>query len=88
MADRGVHYGSPEDNFARIARRWDVHLRNTWGNLGQPDFDPVDVAIMMDDVKTARLENQPHHLDSWVDKAGYAACGANIVCEDPDAKTE
>ncbi|MFN7882545.1 MAG: DUF6378 domain-containing protein [bacterium] len=24
----------------------------------------------------ARLKNSPNHRDSWVDLAGYAACGA------------
>ena len=31
---------------------------------------------MMDWVKTARLLNDLSHEDSWVDKAGYSALGA------------
>lgn len=31
-----------------------------------------------DHPKIARLENDPHHHDSWVALAGYAACGAEI----------
>lgn len=76
-ADRGLNYGKPEDNFTRIARRWRVHILNRF-DVDIP-IDAVSVAIMCDDLKTARLENDPTHLDSWVDKAGYSACGANIA---------
>lgn len=76
VADRGLNYGSPEDNFLRIARRWAVHLKNRHG-LDVP-VDAHDVPMMMADMKLARLENAPDHLDSWVDVAGYAACGANL----------
>ena len=81
VGDRGLNYGKPEDNFNRIAARWNAHVLNRWGiHVG---FDAVDVAIMCADLKLARLENDPKHLDSWVDLAGYAACGANLVCEEP-----
>jgi len=76
VADRGLNYGSPEDNFNRIARRWQLHFLNRYGvNV---TVDAHDVAQMMVDMKLARLENQPHHEDSWVDIAGYAACGNNL----------
>jgi hypothetical protein len=81
VADRGLNYGKPEDNFTRIARRWVVHIKNRF-NIDVP-LDAISVAIMCDDLKSARLENTPDHLDSWVDKAGYAACGANIAANEP-----
>ena len=81
VADRGLNYGAPENNFTRIAFRWQAHVANRYGE--SPHFDATDVAIMMTDVKLARLENQPNHLDSWIDVAGYAACGANIECDEP-----
>jgi hypothetical protein len=34
---------------------------------------------MLDLMKTARLQNMPSHADSWIDKAGYAACGAETA---------
>jgi hypothetical protein len=83
VADRGLNYGRPEDNFQRIADRWTAHVRNCGGTF---KFTASNVAVMMIDVKLARLENTPSHLDSWVDLAGYAACGANIACEAPIAK--
>ena len=72
-ADRGLNYGSPEDNFTRIARRWQVHFQNRYGL--DVAIDAHDVAMMMADLKLARLENKPDHPDSWIDLAGYAACG-------------
>jgi hypothetical protein len=76
-AGRGLNYGRPEDNFARIARRWRVHLMNAYGI--DVDLTATSVAIMCADIKIARLENQPDHLDSWIDLAGYSACGAEIA---------
>jgi hypothetical protein len=75
VADRGINYGQPEDNFARIARRWNAHLQN----VGRSQLTATDVAIMMADVKLARLENDPTHADSWIDLAGYAACGSECA---------
>jgi hypothetical protein len=75
VADRGLNYGKPEDNFGRIADLWSVHLENR----GIPaELTPADVAAMMVLLKIARLQNDPSHLDSWTDIAGYAACGAEI----------
>lgn len=74
-------YGPPEQNFDRIAQRWNVHLWNRFGiALGEEGegFDATDVAIMCADIKLARLEETPDHEDSWIDLAGYAACGAEV----------
>lgn len=70
VADRGLNYGSPEDNFGRIAKLWAAYL-------GHP-VSTHDVANLMVLMKVARLQNSPTHLDSWTDIAGYAACGANL----------
>ena len=78
VADRGLNYGKPEDNFARIARLWSAHIRNRYDETFV--LDAADVAQMNALMKIARLENDFTHLDSWVDLAGYAACGANICC--------
>lgn len=62
-------YGGPEDNFKRIADLWSAYLN------GQA-IATTDVANMLALLKIARLKNSPDHRDSWVDIAGYAACGA------------
>lgn len=81
VADRGLNYGAPEDNFQRIANLWNAHLENR-GLRSDWALTPVDVANMMALMKIARLEHQPSHRDSWVDLAGYSACGAEIACKD------
>jgi hypothetical protein len=91
VADRGLNYGRPEANFERIAALWTAHIRNRYADPANSEvdmstwdgrFDPSDVAQMMVLMKIARLENSPHHLDSWVDVAGYAACGAELAPSD------
>ena len=68
---RDQQYGQPEDNFSTIASFWSVYL-------GLP-IVPEDVAVMMILFKAARVVDSKHtSLDSWVDIAGYAACGAEI----------
>lgn len=71
--ERQKAYGSPEDNFRRISDLWSVYL-------GRP-IEPHDVAAMMALMKIARLMNQPDHQDSWVDLAGYAACGCELTTD-------
>lgn len=68
---RQENYGSPEQNFARIAAFWTLYL--------QRHITPADVAIMMILMKTARLQNNVKHEDSWVDIAGYAANGVEVA---------
>ena len=68
---REQDYDSPEDSFGRIAALWTAYK--------DIDFSPVDVAVMMALLKIARIANNPKHMDSWVDLAGYAACGGEIA---------
>ena len=72
--DRESTSESPEDSFGIIAEYWEAHL-------GHP-VKATDVAIMMALLKVARLRTTPTSLDSWVDLAGYAACGGEIAMED------
>ena len=66
-------HGNPEGTFERIALAWSAYL--------DIDIMTADVAVMMILLKTARLRGNPNHEDSWVDIAGYAACGAEISSE-------
>lgn len=79
VADRGIQYDDPIDNFQRIAALWRAHLRNRYPNHQVPVLGTDDVSIMMILVKLARLEYDSSHLDSWTDAAGYAACGAHCT---------
>ena len=68
--DRNAEYGEPEDSFNLIANLWSSYLHTK--------VLPQDVAALMILMKVARLQVNPTHRDSWVDVAGYAACGGNI----------
>jgi hypothetical protein len=85
VGGRGKSYGRPEDNFGRIARLWNAHIENRYRDPENdfatclPQLDAQDVSMMMALMKIARLENDPDHHDSWVDVAGYAACGGELA---------
>lgn len=66
-------YGGPEDSFRTIAGLWSTYLSRA-GRI--VNVGAADVASMMALLKIARIQNSPDHRDSWVDIAGYAACGA------------
>ncbi len=68
--DRENEYGSPEDNFRDIAEFWSIFKGVT--------FTPTDVAMMMALLKIARIKSGTATEDSFVDLAGYAACGAEV----------
>lgn len=70
-SDRNSSYGEPEDNFKAIADIWSAQGVSIDGKAIQPH----DVALMMAGMKLARLRHDPTNRDSWVDTAGYIACG-------------
>lgn len=67
----GYENGEPDKHFADIAMLWSVILKRP--------VAPYEVILCLDALKTARLINNPTHADSWLDKAGYTAIGANLV---------
>ena len=71
IQERGENYGSPLDNFTRIAKFWSV--------LFDVDVTPEKVGLAMDLVKTARLMETPDHYDSYLDKAGYVAANWEVI---------
>jgi hypothetical protein len=71
--DRVALYGPPEQSFTQLAAIWSVRLG--------VDIRADQVAIMLIDLKTVRAWGNPNHPDSWVDMAGYAACGGEIGTE-------
>ena len=67
---REQDYGSPENNFATIAQLWTAYRGFA--------FDAVDVAVMMALLKIARIGSGHGSADSFIDLAGYAACGGEL----------
>ena len=72
--DRNETYGGPEQSFAKIADFWNTYLG--WSDM----ITPQDVAAMLALLKIARISGSAGaHKDSWLDLAGYAACGWECV---------
>lgn len=68
--NREEDYGTPEDNFNKIANLWNAAFGTKFG--------APDVALAMILVKVARQSTGNGSEDTWVDIAGYAACGGEI----------
>ena len=68
---RDAQYGGPEENFTRIAKLWSV--------IFGIEVTQEDVAMAMVAVKVARYASRSgFQPDTWVDIAGYAACGYEV----------
>lgn len=80
--EREEDYGSPEDSFGCIAELWETYLRAA---CVSPDaivtVTAADVAMLMALLKIARVGTSSvgGTADSFVDLAGYAACGAECA---------
>lgn len=68
--ERAKQYAPPKKNFRRIAAIWSEILGTA--------ITPAQVALCMAGVKITRLIENEEHIDSWVDLAGYAACGGEV----------
>lgn len=80
--ERDQDYGGPEDSFALIARLWEPIIKARCVRPGADVcVDAVTVALCMAELKIARATTNETHMDSWVDLAGYAACGGEIAAE-------
>lgn len=69
--DRNAQYGDPRQDFARTATMWGAYLG--------VDVAPHDVAALMACLKVSRIRWSPDKRDSWLDLAGYAACGWDCI---------
>lgn len=87
--EREEDYGSPEDSFGCIAELWEAYLRAACVSPNAIiTVTPTDVAMMMALLKIARVGTSTigGTADSFVDLAGYAACGAE--CADVEASSD
>ena len=66
VRDRRRSYGDPAELFERVAIRWSQVLGTK--------VTAAQVGLCLIDLKLARLANDPKHVDSLIDIAGYAAC--------------
>lgn len=87
--DRDASYGGPEDSFALIASLWEPVIRTRCVSPGADvAVDAVTVALLMAELKIARAATNTGHMDSWVDLAGYAACGGEIAAREADKNAQ
>jgi hypothetical protein len=77
--DRNNSYGPPTQDFERSA-----NALNAYGYRGPEgrQLKAHDIAILVMAVKLSRLMWSPAKRDSWVDLAGYAACGIECAIEE------
>lgn len=72
--DRDKEYGSPIENFFRIAQVWEI--------ITGRKYTSEEVAMMMVGLKVARFaSNSGFQPDTWRDIAGYAGCGYEVGME-------
>lgn len=80
--EREQDYGTPENNFETIGHLWSVYLRAAHPELAKVlpinGITPKDVAMLMSLLKVARIATGTSP-DSFIDLAGYAACGGEIA---------
>ena len=84
-SNRNKQYGEPEDNFYTIASLWNAYLvgKHSDGAV----ITATDVAHMMVRYKVGRiLTSTTVKEDSYIDAAGYIACG--YECAQKEAERE
>jgi hypothetical protein len=70
---RPREYGAPVDLFKRVAVRWSQVLGTK--------VTPAKVIVCLVDLKVARLANDPRHLDSITNIAGYSGWLAEVLSD-------
>ena len=76
MMQRNNQYGPPTQDFERTAALWNTLFG---GKADGRPFVAHDVAIAMIAIKLSRITWSPEKEDSWMDIAGYTACGWECV---------
>lgn len=77
--NRAEDYGDAQKNFQHMADLVNLIIKKADGKLSASDM-----ALVMIQVKIARLQETPDHEDSWTDIAGYAALGAQVAITGPE----
>ena len=68
--ERQDSYGSPKDNFSKIAKLWSTYIGR--------EITEIDVANMMILLKISRGKSGKYKADNFVDICGYAALAAEV----------
>lgn len=79
LGQREQDYGTPENNFQLIADLWSAYFNHK--------FSALDISMAMTLMKLARIRTGTATEDSFVDAAGYIACGGEIADKTPDPES-
>jgi len=80
VGERNDHYGTPLENFERIAELWSCHI--------DKKISVYDVGVMLILLKIARSKHDKLHEDTWIDIAGYAGATAEATFLDEEINKE
>lgn len=76
---RETAYGKAENNFKLIAKLWTAYLNANDYVIDERILKAKDVANMMILLKVARNATGRGKDDNYIDIAGYAACGGELL---------
>ena len=76
IGDRGRVYGHPRINQSRIAMRLQ--------NLLETPITDYQACLALVEVKLARLQETPNHIDSYIDAAAYIALACELATEEDE----
>jgi hypothetical protein len=74
VTERQAKYGSPTEDFTRIAKYWSIYTGT--------EIKPEQVPMMMVFVKISRSQSS-YHPDNALDICGYAQCHETVMEEKP-----
>ena len=76
IQDRGKVYGHPSINFARQSARFSCLL--------DYPVTPAQAALLMVEVKLARIAESPNHIDSYIDAIAYLSLSLQLQTEEDE----
>lgn len=75
--DRARTHGDKRKNHQNIATLWNAYLKIRRDPAAE--LSPLDVALMMDLLKTARTQLGEHNPDNYTDKVGYSSIAGELA---------
>ena len=76
IGDRGAVYGHPRINQNRIAIRLQT--------MFEFPVEDYQACLAMVEVKLARLQETPNHIDSYIDACAYLALAGELISEEDE----
>lgn len=73
IGHRGAVYGTPKVNQQRISARL--------SQLLEMPITDWQACLMMVEVKMSRIQETPHHVDSFIDSCAYLALACELLTE-------